>query len=163
MATPYSSLHELFFRRIENDRDFFDYIDKSFAECMEIANKRASGYLNEAVSRVIILCHPSISLDSHTETGFTADLTTSEKYLISSLMYEQYLERDIAYIKTLDVNYTPSALKVFDPSNARSTYLALYKMVHDENERLIDTYKNTDRNTGEMKSLDFSLYDSSKE
>ena len=48
MATPYSVLIERFYRRIEKDRDFFNYFEMSDGEALSLAKNRALGYLDEA-------------------------------------------------------------------------------------------------------------------
>ena len=80
-------------------------------------------------------------------------MTRNEVFLLSSLMYEYYLDKDISRIKTLNVNYTGTELRVFDPSNARSSFLQLYENVQRQNEKLLDTYRNVNRETGEFISI----------
>ena len=162
--TPCSDLITSFFARIEKDRDFFDYyniIDED--EIMEIARTRATNYLYEAIGRVIIDTTPSIEFkittNENNESFFEDDLTEQEKFILVSLMYEYYLSRDISYLKILDVNYTSSDLKVYDPSNARSSFMEMYKEVCSQNKALLDKYKNTDRLTGKFKTINFDLYD----
>ena len=93
------------------------------------------------------------------DAAFTADLTAQEVYILASLMYRQYLDRDIAYLATLSVNYTSTDLRVFDPSNARKTFAALYQSVCAECDRLVDTYRNTDRLKNVFAGIDFDQYD----
>lgn len=162
--TPCSDLITSFFARIEKDRDFFDYyniIDED--EIMEIARTRAINYLHEAIARVIIDTTPSIEFkiitNENNESFFEDDLTEQEKFILVSLMYEYYLGRDISYLKILDVNYTSSDLRVFDPSNARRTFMEMYQEVCAQNKTLLDRYKNTDRLTGKFKTINFDLYD----
>ena len=69
------------------------------------------------------------------------------------------MERDIATLKTLNVNFTGTELRVFDPSNARKTFLAMYEDVKARNAYLLDVYKNTDRLTGFYTSIDFTSLD----
>lgn len=162
--TPCSDLITSFFARIEKDRDFFDYyniIDED--EIMEIARTRATNYLHEAIGRVIIDTTPSIGFkittNENNESFFEDDLTEQEKFILVSLMYEYYLSRDISYLKILDVNYTSSDLQVYDPSNARRTFMEMYQEVCTQNKTLLDRYKNTDRLTGKFKTINFDLYD----
>ena len=116
--------------------------------------------MDEAVNRLIIEANPSVDFTDRTNEQFNFDLTGSELAIIPSLMYERYLFRDFAYLKTLNVNYTPTEMRVFDPSNARSTFLNIYNTVCAINEKYIDIYKNSDRNTGALKSINFANYDS---
>lgn len=161
MATPYSIPIERFYRRIEKDRDFFNYFNISDSEALSLAKSRALGYLDEAVALIIMECMPQVDFSDRDDVleQFGFDLNDSEKHLISSLMYQYYLDRDIAYLKAINVNYTATELRVFDPSSARSTFLEMYKYVCEQNESLMDKYKNTDRSTGKFKIIDFGSYD----
>ena len=165
--TPCSDLIKMFFDRIEKDKDFFDYYNVTNPEdVMEIAVTRAKNYLHEATARLVIDTAPDIGFKIVTTTtneeeqeSFEDDLTEQEKFILVSLMYEYYLGRDISYLKTLDVNYTSSDLRVFDPSNARRTFMEMYENICIQNRILLDRYKNTDRLTGKLKTLNFDLYD----
>lgn len=163
MGTPVEAVIERFFNRIEKDRDFFQYFNLSESEAVTIAEKRADAYFDEAIQRLIIEGKPSVDFTDIEGTPCTGrtfgfDLTPQELYLIPSLMYEAYLSRDMAYLKTLSVNYTATDLRVFDPSNARSTFMTMYNFVHDQNEAMLDRYRNTDRLTNEYIGIDYAQY-----
>lgn len=159
--TLYSTIYEQFFHRIEEDRDFFNYFQLSDEEMMEVANTRASAYMEEAICRITMQCNPTIDFTSRNEekTAFKADLTANEQYLIASLMFEQYIERDVAYLKRLSVNYTSTELRVFSPDNWRLSFNELYERVHIQNVGLLNQYKNTDRLTGQYRLIDFGSFD----
>lgn len=161
MGTSYSVPIEAFYHRIEKDREFFNYFNLSEEEAMAIAKERALAYMDESLAKVALDCHPSIDFANRDDTSevFNFDLNKNEIVLISSLMYQSYLERDIPYLKSLSVNYTPTELRVFDPSNARSTYLDMCKYVCAQNDSLMDAYRSTDRVTGAYKTIDFNSYD----
>lgn len=147
-----------FLRRIEEDRDFFMYFSLSEAEAMMLAKKRARNYLDNAIDRLMLDGKPSIDISAIDEAAFTFNetLTRTEVFLLSSLMYEYYLEKDISRLKTLSVNYTGTELRVFDPSNARATFQNLYENVQKENRSLLDMYRSTDRYTGSFVSVNES-------
>lgn len=159
--TPYSDIYERFFHRIEEDRDFFDYYKLPEVDMLAVATKRANAYMEEAVSRILIYCLPQIDFSKRTgdDSGFAETLTPGEIYLIASLMFEQYMERDIAYLKRLSVNYTSKELNVFSPDNWRNSFQAMFENVQHKNAELIDRYKNTDRLTGQFRSINFAAYD----
>ena len=110
---------------------------------------------------LMLKCVPDVDFNDRDDVTqeFNFDWTNSEVFLIGSLMYEMYLDRDIARLKCLMVNYTPTDLKVFDPSNARSTFLAMYESVCNKNALLIDDYASRDRLTGKLKGIDYASYD----
>lgn len=155
MGTPFLEPINRFLRRIEEDRDFFQYFQLSDDEALDLARRRARNYLEDAIDRMMMDGRPSVDLTDIDEGSFSfnIELTRSEVFLLSSLMYEYYLDKDISRIKTLNVNYTGTELRVFDPSNARSSFLQLYENVQRQNEKLLDTYRNVNRETGEFISI----------
>lgn len=163
--TSYETLINLFFRRIEKDRSFFTYVGADFLDSREIAIERAKGLLFEAVESFVLLCHPTIDFwdrDDEQEI-FNFDLTGTEKLIVSALMYKQYLQRDFSYLKTLSVNYTSTELRVFDPSNARNSFLNIYSTICAECDAYIDIYKNSNRLTGDFLGISFDAFDDSQE
>lgn len=165
MNTPYSDIIFPFFKRIEEDKNFFNYIGVFIEEANLIAIERAKGLLREAVGILMSLCEPDVDFFNYDDANeaFGFELTGREKYLLISLMYQQYLERDIAKLKLLDVNYTPTNLRVFDPNAARTSFMSIYKFICEQNEVLIDEYKNKDRLTGKYRSINYPSYDESDE
>ena len=161
MATSFEKPIARFFYRIEEDREFFQYYNLESAAAMQLAKHRANHYLMDAIDRMMIDGMPEVDFTDIDEKlhEFNVDLTTREIFILASLMYEFYLEKDISKLKTYNVNYTHVDLKVFDPSNARSTFMDLYNGVREQNDRLLDQYRNTNRLTGAYKTIDFSVYD----
>lgn len=74
-------------------------------------------------------------------------------------MYEQYIRRDIACLKRYSVDGMDASLTAYDPSRARSSFEEMLSDVAEKNYYMIDTYKNSDRITGEYKSITYSAYD----
>lgn len=165
MATLFEEPIGRFFRRIEEDRDFFQYNNLSETAAMQLATTRANNYLWNAIDKMMIDGMPDVDFCDYDDkiAAFNFDLTTREIFILSSLMYEFYLEKDISKLKTYTVNYTHVDLKVFDPSGARKTFKSLYDGVVDENKRLLDQYRNTDRLTGKYKTIDYASYDEGDE
>lgn len=160
MGTSIDTPIELFLRRIEKDRKFLNYFNLLDYQALNLAKQRAENFLEEAIYRLVLECEPSVDFTARDETGnFTFEWNAQEKILIPSLMYEIYLDRDFAYLKSAEVNYTSTELRVFDPSNARSTFLDIYDKVQKQNEHLLEKYKNTNRDEGGYKTVDFAKYD----
>ena len=159
--TSYEVIYEMFFRRVEKDKKFFSYVGLTDAQAMQLARERANGYFEEALAVLTMKGRPSVDFTDRDRAAaqFNFDLTAQEKYIVSSLMYQQYLERDIAYLKTLSVNYTSTDLRVFDPSNARSTFMTMFNAIKGECEEMLDIYRNTDRTSGDFIGIDFESYD----
>lgn len=160
MPTPFSIPIERFLHRIEEDRDFFQYFNLSNEEAMSLAYVRSKHYLADAADRIMIECSPEIDFCDRDDVleQFAEDLTPKEVFLIASIMYEYYLAKDIAKLKTYEVNYTGSNLRVFSPSEARDSFRAIYQDVCSQNEALLDLYHNTNRLTGAYKGIDYASY-----
>lgn len=162
--TAYSTIYDWFFHMIEEDRDFFRYYELSDKEVMELAQQRAKPYMEEAVSRIVMSCFPVVDFMARTneDDGFTQTLTQTEIFLIASLMFEQYMERDIAYLKRLSVNYTSKEMTVFSPDNWRNSFQSMLESIREKNLALMDEYRNKDRETGQFRAImDFAKYDES--
>lgn len=165
MATSFELPINRFFARIEEDREFFQYHNLSDTAAFQLAQTRATNYLRDAIDKMMLEGMPEIDFSDVDEVvaQFNADLTSREIYILASLMYEFYLAKDIAKLKTYNVNYTATNLRVFDPSNARSTFQSLYDGVVAKNQLLLDQYRNTDRLTGAYKTIDYGSYDDEEE
>ena len=161
MGTPFSTLIDTFLHMVEKDKSYFRYFELTDSEAMALAEQRAGYFLDEAVNRLIFEGHPTVDFTNvNTETqSFNFDLTVRELTLLPSLMYQVYLERDIAYLKTLSVNLVDKNLKTYDPSNARQSFLSLYNVVATRNAAWIDDYKNSDRASGNFNQMVFAAYD----
>ena len=158
--TTYEQVNDWFFALIEKDMEFFHYFEVSDDEAIKLAQERAQHYLEEAVRLIRTKCLPQVDFTNRAvdndgnEIGFAFDFNGQEELLVPMLMYRFYLFRDIAKLKTYNVNFSSSAIKVFDPSNARTTFQNLYNQIAIETDQLIDDYKNTDRVTGRYRTFD---------
>ena len=161
MATSFQKPVDIFLGRIEKDIDFFRYIGLSDGEAAQLAAERSKNILLQANLALALRCKSDIDFtDVDVDNDvYTANLNSNEIYLVGSMMYEIYLQKDIAKIKLDNVNYTASELKVFDPSNARSTFMSIYNTVVEENKMLIAEYRDTDRKTGKYLGIDYAVYD----
>lgn len=161
MATPFTDVIERFYHRIEEDRDFFDYYGLSEMEALALARTRSIAYLNNAIDRMMLDGKPDIDFSDVDVmlNQFNVDLTPREVFILSSLMYEYYLEKDLSKIKIMDNSFTPTELRVFDTSNLRASYLALCDSVAAKNMSLLDSYRNTDRHTGAYKGVTYTSFD----
>lgn len=161
MGTEFEVLYDLFFKRIEKDKSFFQYFCLDNEKAEAIAKERTDAYLHEAIGRLILQGAPTVDFTDRDEEKkcFNFTLTDTEKYLLPSLMYENYLDRDVPLLKLMNVNYTPTEMRVFDPTGARNSFMNMYKELKQSNALLVDEYKNTDRSTGTYRSFSFSKYD----
>ena len=159
--TTYEQVFDWFYTLVEKDWEFFNYYNVPQDEALKIAQDRASRYLEEAVRTIMMKALPQVDFTQRSEdgTGFAFDFTPQEALLIPRLMHQYYLFREFAYLKTREVNFTSSDLKVFDPSNARYSFNEMYRMVETETAQLLDDYKNTDRLTGKYRAFDPKKFD----
>lgn len=160
METTYDQIYAAFFRRIEEDKNFFQYLNLSDEDSMILAKARALGFLHEACAKIVFDCPNGSDFLNYDDEAmqFGFQLTKKEIHLLSSVMYGFYLERDIAKLKCLSVNFTSTDLRVFDPSNARSTFMTMYNSVKEDNDHLIDVYRCTDSD-GSYTEIPFDSFD----
>ena len=164
MGTSFQNVIDRFLTLVEQDRTFFNYLELMDDESMRITKQRAKNLLTESADLLMLRITPLANAIDFTdydteEACFNFDLTPREVQLLASVMYERYMFRDIAKLKCMSVNYTPTDLKVYDPSNARSTFMSMYRNIQTVTDELIDIYKNSDRNTGSLIQVNYSAYD----
>jgi len=161
MPTPFESIRQKFYRRIEKDKDFFSYYNVSPEEAIELAEKQATGYLYEAIDKLTSLCTPDVDFYDYDESlqEFNFDLTNKEQNLLADLMREVYFERDLVLLKAFKIAMSPSDLNQFSPASERKTFMEMVEKIKQENIIKIDHYASVDRLTGKPKIIDHSKYD----
>ena len=160
-TTSFDKITSRLLRKIEKDKDFFEYYNLSVSEVQSIVMEQAVGYLYDAIDLLTSKCEPDTDFYDYDEEllQFNFELTQREIGLLSSLMYEVYFERDEALLKAFKIRMTPSDLNQFSPANERKSFEDMLQRIKDENTNKIAKYVSTDRNTGKRKMIDHSQYD----
>lgn len=157
MATPFSDIYDEFYGLIERDESFFNYFNLSNKEVSKIIDSRCLQYLKAATSRIMYTLDGGTDFFDYDEDEeqFNFDLNPIEVQLIANLMFESYLKQDIAKLKAFEVNFTPTDLQVFSPSNSRKTFMEMYRTVREENITMLDNYAAHDRDTFALKEVNY--------
>lgn len=160
-TTSFDKITSRLLRKIEKDKDFFEYYNLSVSEVQSIVMEQAVGYLYDAIDLLTSKCEPDTDFYDYDEEllQFNFELTQREIGLLASLMYEVYFERDEALLKAFKIRMTPSDLNQFSPANERKSFEDMLQRIKDENTNKIAKYVSTDRNTGKRKMIDHSQYD----
>ena len=160
-TTSFDKVTSRLLRKIEKDKDFFEYYNLSVSEVQSIVMEQAVGYLYDAIDLLTSKCEPDTDFYDYDEEllQFNFKLTQREIGLLASLMYEVYFERDEALLKAFKIRMTPSDLNQFSPANERKSFEDMLQRIKDENTNKIAKYVSTDRNTGKRKMIDHSQYD----
>ena len=160
MSTPYSDFYDRFFKKIEEDEEFFNYYNLTVDESIALAKERAKTYLQEALAKLTLDSTNDVNFDDYDDMleTVTLDCTKTEIDIIANLMFEMYMFRDFAKLKSYEVNFTPSDLQVFSPSESRKSFLSMYNDIVAKNINMIDAYNSKDRLTGKRKTVDYTQY-----
>ena len=160
-TTSFDKITSRLLRKIEKDKDFFEYYNLSVSEVQSIVMEQAVGYLYDAIDLLTSKCEPPVDMYNYDEElmQFNFELTQKEIGLLASLMYEVYFERDEALLKAFKVRMTPSDLNQFSPANERASFENMLQRIKNENTNKIAKYVSTDRKTGKRKMIDHSQYD----
>ena len=160
-TTSFDKITSRLLRKIEKDKDFFEYYNLSVSEVQSLVMEQATGYLYDAIDLLTSKCEPPVDMYNYDEElmEFNFELTQREIGLLASLMYEVYFERDEALLKAFKIRMTPSDLNQFSPANERKSFEDMLQRIKDENTNKIAKYVSTDRNTGKRKMIDHSQYD----
>lgn len=155
-STSFELIYERFFDEVERDLDFFEYFHLSEDEAMEIAKERAKSLLMTTIDMLMIKCKPDVDFhDIDTELEcFNFELTSIEIMLLSKIMFEQYIARDIAKLKSKTNLFTASEITaLYSPANERNSFFNMYQDLRKNVEVLIADYESKDRLTGKRKSI----------
>ena len=162
-STSFEKLFQRFYRRIENDDEFFNYYNIDTEETMQLAHDRARGCLLDALDKLASADGLQVDFSDYDEEIEIIHFKTTakENKLIVDLMFQFYMERDLPLLHAFKVNFAPSDLTVFSPSGERNSYEAFIARLNTENEIALDNYKNRDRDTGRLKNtINYSIYSS---
>lgn len=157
----FETLYEAFFDKIEKDKDFFSYNNVPIAFALDIAKMRSERYLKEALSAISLKCTPDkcgksfIDFDDKNKV-LNYDLSYIELDIIANMMYEKYLFREFSKLKAQANRFTTKDLNVFSPANERNSFSAMYNLIVQANEVMIDNYNSIDHTTGNTLTLDYS-------
>jgi hypothetical protein len=160
MSTSFDLIFTVFFDKIENDSEFFNYYNLTNEEALELATSRAESYLKESIAKLTLKCTPDIDFtDVNWETKvLNEDLNLTEIDLLGNLMFEMYLHKDIAKLKSFASQFSPKDLNVFSRANERKTFTDMYNDIKRDNLKLIADYASVDRLTGKKKTINYSEY-----
>ena len=160
MSTPYNDFYGRFFKKIEEDKEYFNYYNLTPEESMELAKERAKTYLQESLAKLTLDSTNDVDFNDYDDTLETVNLdcTKTEIDIIANLMFEMYLFRDVAKLNSLSVSFTPTDLRVFSPAEDRKSFLSMYNDIVAKNINMIDAYNSKDRLTGKRKTVDYTKY-----
>lgn len=160
LPTTKQTIKEVFYSKIEQDESFFEYYNLTPSEAIELANKRADNLLRDAVA--YFKSHDRDSgLDfTENENGdYEEDFTDVEIDLLAEIMNLLLFRKDYNRLKNLEVNFTPSDLKVFSPSESRRTFLDMYLTLKGEIDSKIRRYCDRDREDNKLITINYSAYE----
>lgn len=125
MATPYSTIFELFLANIQ------DYvIDEMYDESVSDFEEYAKMFLIRAVP-FFDNCQQDLSDRNDTTLTFNIDLTLTEQLILSDIMTQQWLKKEINNILEMRNHLVSGDYKSFSSANnlkeKRSWYTALSK------------------------------------
>ena len=154
MATSFDVVNDLFFKRVINDPDFFEYYGVPDAEVEELMNTNAFDYMIDSIGTIKLNTNPEVDFDDYDENTrfFGFDFTKTELQIFADLMFEKFLYRDVAKLKIYNKHFTSQEIKLFSPAEDRRTFMAMYDKVERKNIRRMRSYNSRDRLTGELKS-----------
>lgn len=161
-TTSFESIFSRFYNKLEKDPDFFDYYQIEMSEAIQIAHNRAKNYLIEALDRLCSIGSLQVNFSDYDEEieEINFSTTQAEKRLIVEIMFEEYMKRDIPLLSAFKLNFSPSDLNVFSPSNERKSYMSMIKDLETGVEGMLEEYKSRDRITGKLKkTIDYSKYE----
>lgn len=160
MATTFDTVYDIFFKRVINDPDFFEYKNVPDAEVEELMKTNAFDYMIESISTILEYSAPAVDFNDYDEVleTFNFDLTKNEIQMLANLMFEKFLSRDRAKLKIYNAYFTSGEVKLFSRANDRTSFENMLEHLEGKNIKAIKSYGSKDRETGLYKSYNGALY-----
>ena len=152
LATPVEKVFSMFRMMLEKDSGFFQYEGLDASEAQALSAKRADAYLNAAIAEMTLEAGGKVDF-GRVGDYFKEELTEPEVFLLALRMLVIYLSGNIPPLATANVNYTGRELRVFDPSNARSTFMEMLQSVRANLAAKMDLYRSNDRDSNKLVSI----------
>ena len=152
--TLFETVYDVFFKRVLEDPDFFEYTNVPEFEVDILIRVKAFEYLDESISKIYEITSPQIDLDdwdtSDPPLFFNEDLTRKEIQMFANLMFEMFLSRDLAKLKIYNKFFTTNEINTFSPAQDRKTFVEMYDLLVKDNEQTIKRYGSRDRLTNAL-------------
>lgn len=134
--------------------DFFGYTNVPDAEVLELMETNAFNYMIESISMIETYAEPEVDFNDYNTTTdeFNFELTKKEIQMLTNLMVQQHLYRDIMKLKIYNSYFTTQEVRIFSPANDRKTFVDMFRDIEDRNIKEIKSYNSRDRLTGSLKS-----------
>lgn len=168
MTSSVDELYEVFFDKLEQDDDFFQYYGVSSEEALQLAKERAKSYLRGAIAelsrRVTLGFDLSLTQNEDGETVFTEEITDEEVDVLTELMVLRYYERGLAKLRPRINTFSASELRVLhSPAQERNSYVEMLREVKEHCRVVVSRYGGHNRLTGSRNIVDHTIEDDEDE
>lgn len=155
MSTLIADVNDVFFERVLEDPDFFEFLNVPDVEVEELLRLNALDFLRQGIKELYKYTTPDIDFRvwSQDKTAIVEDLTDIEIELLADLMLGAYLKKSVAGLNTNNQYFTSNEIKAFSPAEERRTFMDMYKIIKKENKDTIQSYGSRDRITNARKSI----------
>jgi hypothetical protein len=156
MATSYTPIYNKFYKKLVNDKKFFNYKGLSESEIIELVADHSLALLNEAIDYLYTFDKPT-GIDFYNKDDillqFNETLVSQEISLLAEIMMLFYIKEDINKIRVLGLTFSSKELNLFSPANDRKTFLEMYSLLESKTNNKIINYFARNRKDWSFKSI----------
>ncbi len=155
MATSFEILFKKFYKRLVNDKQFFNYRGLDEEQVKLLVQDHSLDLLNQSIDEIFRYGKPDCDFYDKDDDllQFNFELVHQEISLFVDLMYQKYFEEDKNKLKVFGLTFTSSELNVLSPANERKTFLEMLDKLEKKNINTIKDYLSRDRKTWLHKSI----------
>lgn len=155
MSTPYEVVFKKFYKKLVNDKVFFNYNNLTEVEIQELVSDHSLALLNDAIDYLYTFDLPDFNFYNNDDVllVFNEDLVPQEISLLAEIQYFLYMSEDKNKLKIFGLVFKSSELNVLSPANERNSYLNMLKDIENKVINKITNYFSRDRNTWKLKSI----------
>lgn len=154
MGTTFDYIYNKFYIKIVESEDFYMYQNVTDVEVEALIKEKAFDYMTESIATILEYSSPDVDFNDYDESleTFGFEMTKSEIQMLTNLMVEKHISRDLLKIKIYNKHFTTSEINLFSQANERKTFVDMLKNIQKKNIRAIRAYDSRDRLTNALKS-----------
>lgn len=155
MGTPFSAIYDRFYKKLVNDKKFFNYNGLTENEIASLVKDHSFDLLLQAIQMIYENGKPDFDFYDKDDTleTFNKDLVKQEIDLLVEIMYFCYMREDVNKLHVLGLTFKGSELNVFSSANERRTFLDMVNNMERTIKGLISNYLSRDRITWRIKTI----------
>lgn len=158
MITSVDDIYQVFFDKLEENKNFFAYYGVSEQEALNLAKERSSSYLREAMVYLRRKTELEFELGVDDYGNFIEPITEDEADLLADIMVMKYLDKKLTKLEPIVNAFAKAEMSLLhSPANERTSFAALVKEKEEDIREAISDYASKERLSSKKRMVDHTI------